>query len=94
MRFLSTWLVPGRSTHARDGYKRATVEAPTWMLAKEFMACIHPGSVTAKASDLDPAATIELRWIGDDYAHGGTTNGKRTEVRFKNDEGWGPWEAT
>lgn len=92
MKFVSTWNLGAAGTASTAGYTRATIEAPTWVMARDFMKILHPGAVTVQAVEDDAEATLELRETGDDYAKGGTLDGLRREVRVKDEKGWGPWE--
>jgi len=42
-----------------------------------------PSAVVVRMSDL-----VEVRWVGDDYAHGGTLGGRRLQERAPGAE-WG-----
>ena len=34
------------------------------------------------------APAVELRWVGDDYGHGGSTGGRRMQHRSSSSEAW------
>ena len=44
---------------------------------------VDPSSLDVTPSNIEGAAypTVEVRWVGDDYAHGGTLGGRRMQER-------------
>lgn len=49
-----------------------------------------PASVALRLSNIEGSAepTVEVRWTGDDYAHGGTANGRRMQERASDTGQW------
>jgi hypothetical protein len=54
----------------------------TWHEARSYAAkklCVEPDAVKLNRST--ERAAVEVRWVGDDYAHGGTPGGRRLQER-------------
>ena len=80
-----TWVCTSSDHHRRVAVR--CVGVLTAFEVRQFAAKklgVEPGSVDAKlTADGVPFGTpvIEVRWTGDDYAHGGTTRCRRLQER-------------
>lgn len=63
---------------------------------KHFGGCDRPNVVLAEKSEHplapDAMANFELRYVGDDYIHGGGPKGRHLEVRARRGDAWSEWE--
>ena len=49
---------------------------------------VDPAALDIKLCTEDKPANVEVRWVGDDYAHGGTNHGRRLQERKPGTEKW------
>ena len=68
---------------------RCEQNALTWHEARAYAAKkLHVEPDAVKLNRSTERAAVEVRWVGDDYAHGGTPGGRRLQER----EPGGKWE--
>lgn len=74
--------------------KSLVVEAPTFFYARHGARLVlgTDDLLHGEASEGNVAIDVQLRFEGDDYARGGTPDGKRLQMRRRIGNDWTGWE--